>query len=226
MAANLTLRRWVHACIEVYSETSRLFVDPGSFGVPDGLERADAILVTHDHFDHDDLTTIATAVNANSRLAVFSPVPLSLNDEQQTQLGPHIAQELTERTVTVRQGDHFEVGDIGVEVVGEFQEIASLNDDPIPNVGYFIGGTLLHPGDAWQSTEGVDTLMVALAAPWQKNTDLERHIRQIRPRQVVGYHDITLSEVGREFSRSTLAALAADVGAEAISLDVGEEVAL
>nr|WP_120491853.1 MBL fold metallo-hydrolase [Corynebacterium lactis] len=222
----LTLRRWVHASIEVYSDTSRLFVDPGFFGVPEGLNTADAILITHDHFDHDDLLAVADAVHANPDLTVYSPVALSLSDEQTAQLGPDGAAELADRTVVVKQGDHFEVGDIGVDVVGEFQEIASLDDAPIPNVGYLIGGKILHPGDARQDTTGVDTLMVALAAPWQKNTALEEHLRRVRPRRVVGYHDITLSEMGRDFARKTLKKAAAGAGAEAIALDPGEELAL
>ena len=51
-ASKIRLTRLVHACISVDDGTSLLFVDPGEFGVPDNLDKATAVLVTHDHFDH------------------------------------------------------------------------------------------------------------------------------------------------------------------------------
>lgn len=55
---------WMHACIELIYEGSHLFIDPhdgGSIGVgvPKPPKRADYVLITHEHYDHNAAETIA-----------------------------------------------------------------------------------------------------------------------------------------------------------------------
>lgn len=66
----------------------------------------------------------------------------------------------------VGEDDRFDVGALGVEVVSRVQAVADLNDPPIPNIGYLVDGTVLHPGDAHQLIEGSIGLLVPMSAPW------------------------------------------------------------
>ncbi|WP_228546791.1 MBL fold metallo-hydrolase [Hyperthermus butylicus] len=60
----LTIRWWLHACFEIEYEGKKLVIDPhdgGSLGV--GLNppatRADYVLITHDHYDHNADSVVA-----------------------------------------------------------------------------------------------------------------------------------------------------------------------
>ena len=209
----LQITRGTHATVMFSSPTSTVIVDPGAFGYPDEVNTADAVLVTHDHFDHVDLPSLTTSLATNEKLAVYSPTPL--------ELGEH-----SDRVTVVSEGDRFTVGDIDVEVVGKYQATASIDDDAIPNVGYLIAGTVLHPGDQRQEITGVDTVITALAAPWQNNPQLEEHLRRVTPHRVIGTHDATLSDLGREFAQMTLEKIAKSYGGEAITMNTGDTITI
>lgn len=160
-----------------------------------------------------DLPSLQRSLEHNSDLKVYSPVPLDL--------GAHSG-----RVTLVSAGDEFVVGDIPVDVVGEFQAEASIHDEPITNVGYVLAGRFLHPGDARQELQGIPTVMVALAAPWQNTPQLEQHLERTQPVLIIGYHDATQSELGRDFGAKTLARIAQRYGGNALALAPGESVEL
>ncbi|WP_195839952.1 MBL fold metallo-hydrolase [Cutibacterium porci] len=209
----LTLTRGIHAALTITSGSTTLVVDPGAFGFPGSVANADAVLVTHDHFDHVDVPALAVALEDNPGLHVYTPTHLSLEAN-------------VDRQTLVSEGDEFMVGDVSVSVIGREQATASIDDDVIINVGYLIGGLVLHPGDARPVIKNLDTLIVALAAPWQSTPQLEEYLRVVTPARVIGLHDGTLNDLGRNFGQKTLARIASSYGGEAISLNPGESVTL
>ena len=84
--------------------------------------------------------------------------------------------------------------------------------------------TLLHPGDARPEISGLDTMMVAMAAPWQNTPQLEEYLRKTKPDKIIGYHDVTLSELGQDFAQKTLEKIAESYGGKSIALKPGESV--
>ena len=207
----LTITRGVHSAVTVSSPHTTVVIDPGAFGYPDGVPQADAVLVSHDHFDHVDLKRLAQSLQENPDLVVYSPTALDL------EFG-------ADRVTLVAEGDAFTVGELRIEVVGKEQAQASLDDGPIPNVGYLIAGTVLHPGDARQDTAEVPVVFTALAAPWQNNPQLEEHLRRVKPGTVIGIHDATLSDLGREFAQLTLKKIADSYGGKAITMNTGDSI--
>ena len=208
----IRLTRLVHACIAVDDGESLLFVDPGEFGVPSNLSEATAVLVTHDHFDHVSHQALRELHAEHPQAAIYGPEALQRN--------------IDVPVTVVRDGDRFTVGDITVEVIGKWQDVANLNDAPIENVGYLIGGKLLHPGDAYPDGIRPDTAMVPLAAPWSKATDMQSWLRKARPHRVAAYHDVTLNDMGRDFGHKTLRGMAEEIGATLIDLEIGDSVLL
>jgi len=70
-----------HACVRLEKDGSVLVIDPGAFSGDDALAGADAVLVTHEHFDHlvPDSLRAALAERPGLRLwagtATSSPRP-------------------------------------------------------------------------------------------------------------------------------------------------------
>lgn len=52
----IRIRWWGHSCFEISDENASIVIDPHdgtSIGIPPPRTRADIILITHDHFDHN-----------------------------------------------------------------------------------------------------------------------------------------------------------------------------
>src|SRR5215472_3601967 len=73
----MQLTKLAHACVRLAKDGAVLVIDPGAFGGADALEGADAILVTHEHFDHVEPDTLRAALTANPGLHVWAAAPVA-----------------------------------------------------------------------------------------------------------------------------------------------------
>lgn len=204
----MKLIRHVHACVELVKNGEHIFIDPGEYGVPDNLKDASAILITHDHFDHVSISAVEECYKDNSNLKIYGPKTFS--------------ERVSFPVSEVKNGDVFTVGKFKIEVIGNYQDIANLNDPPIENIGYMIDGKVLHPGDALPTIDDVDTVLFPLAAPWAKTIDIQKYLKNYRPKQVVPIHDVILNELGVEFGLKTMSELSKEIGANFHPLKVGD----
>lgn len=207
----MQLTRFTHACVQLDVDGTRLVIDPGEFGTHPDLASVDAVLITHDHFDHVDHAALRAAHAAAPSLVI---------------VGPQALADATDVPVTVVDGgDRFDVNGVAVEVVGHVQAVADLDDPTIPNVGYLVADKVFHPGDALPQIE-VDVLLLAMEAPWASTLDRQKALRRHPTKRIVPIHDAILNDLGVGFAMHTLRRLADDVGAEAIELRDGESVDL
>lgn len=179
-----------HACVVVDTGTSRILLDPGAFSEGwQTLEGLDAILVTHQHFDHLDVEKL--------------PALLEQNPDAELVVDPGTADVLRERGIahTRREpGDTFTVAGTPIEVVGaERGEHAVIHPDVpvIANNGYVLrsdGGTVMHPGDAYvPAPAGVDVLLLPTGAPWLKVSEAVDYLRAVAPPVAVPIHEAVLA---------------------------------
>lgn len=207
----MRLTRYTHACVRLDVDGVVLVIDPGEFGTIPDLAEADAVLVTHDHFDHLSHDALRAAVERHPGLLVVGPQP--------------IADGIDVPVRVVDGGDAFDVRGVDVRVVGHVQAVTDLRDEAIPNVGYLVGGVVLHPGDALHDID-VDVLLLPMEVPWADNVDRQLSLRRHPPKRLVPIHDGTLNDTGVEFSGHTAQHLADDVGAQALLLRDGDSVEL
>lgn len=210
----VTLTKHHHACVTLASGDTRILVDPGSLGEAPSIEGIDAILITHDHFDHVRPELIAQALAEG--IPVWLPADaagrLGLEGE-----GVHLAEH----------GDAFAVGSIKVSVLGD--EHAPLHPTKAgpQNRAYLVDGRILITGDEHADAPGpVDVLITPADAPWLRSVDLISYIQRLTPRLVIGVHDGLVNEAGRKIATKNIAALTGEGAKEATIVAEGDSIEL
>jgi L-ascorbate metabolism protein UlaG (beta-lactamase superfamily) len=133
----LQLTKFGHACVRVEKDGRRLVIDPGGLTEPQALDGADAVLVTHEHFDHFSAENLRRAAEDNPALRIWA------NTAVAGQLGG-----LGARVTVVGEGEAFDAAGFGVTVHGTWH--ADLHPDipRVPNVGFLVDDALNDIGTA------------------------------------------------------------------------------
>lgn len=182
----MKLTKFGHACIRLEGAAGTLVIDPGGLSEAAAIEGADAILVTHEHFDHFVEGRIRAAAQANRGLQVWT---VSAVAELLTGMGAQLH--------VVGDGDTFTAAGFGVEAHGSRHTAVHRDIPVIANTGFLIGGSLFHPGDALTVPDKpVGTLMLPVHAPWSRISDLIDWVREISPQRALAVHDGALNPVG------------------------------
>ncbi|MFG3280728.1 MBL fold metallo-hydrolase [Streptomyces sp. NPDC048111] len=193
----MKLTKHAHACVTLEKDDTRLVIDPGTL-TPDAAEavaRADAVLITHEHFDHFDEKLVAAALVAHPALEVYGTASVAAS------LGSHGG-----RVHAVTAGDTFSVGSFTVAVHGH-RHAPIHADIPCPdNVGYLLDdGAVHHPGDAYFVPDApVRTLLLPTSGPWTKLGEAADYVRAVRPQRVIQIHELMLSDLGRHSTAQLL----------------------
>lgn len=184
--------------------SARLLFDPGVFssGFED-VRDLDAILITHQHFDHLDADRLPALVEANPRAAlVVDPGSVA----ETAKLG------LAARRVA--PGDTLTLGGAEIAVVNGEHAIIHASVPMPPNAGYVVdGGAFYHPGDAlFVPPQRIDVLGLPTAAPWLKTGEAVDFLRAVVPRVAVPIHEGLLNETGLQLTYGWFSRLAPEGG--------------
>lgn len=184
----MKLTKKLHACIRLEKDGRTLVVDPGGLSEEDAAVGADAILVTHEHFDHFNEERLRAALEANPATEIWT---LKSVADQLTAAFPG-------RVHTVGHGDSFTASGFDVQVHGELHAVIHPDIPRITNVGYLVDGSVFHPGDAFTvPNTPVETLLLPVHAPWNKSAEVVDYVREVRPRRAIDVHDALLADLAR-----------------------------
>ncbi|TCP54307.1 L-ascorbate metabolism protein UlaG (beta-lactamase superfamily) [Tamaricihabitans halophyticus] len=184
-----------HACVLVETDSARVLIDPGAFSTNFERERElDAVLITHQHFDHIDAERL--------------PALLAENPNAQLITDPGSAETVAKLELparTVQPGDELRFGDTEVHVVGGSHAVIHPDIPMIPNVGYLFGdGEFYHPGDSFHQPERpVDVLALPTGAPWLKAAEAVDFLRAVHPRLAVPIHEAVLANPAMHYGLFT-----------------------
>lgn len=171
-----------HSCLLLDTGAARLLLDPGSFSAGfESVQGLDAVLVTHQHFDHLDADRIRPLLDANpdARLIVDAGTAEQLTDV------PH---EVT------APGAVLEIAGARVDVLGGQHAVIHPDIPVVPNNAYLVDGTHLHPGDSYTPPPApVDVLFLPTGAPWLKVSEAVDYLRAVAPRTAVPIHEAVLA---------------------------------
>ncbi|MEU4402413.1 MBL fold metallo-hydrolase [Micromonospora orduensis] len=182
----MKLTKFGHACVRLEKDGRRLVIDPGGLTDPEALDGADAVLVTHEHFDHFSQETLRRAAAARPDLRIWTNSSVA---KQLDGIGTQV--------VTTGDGDAFTVAGFDIQVHGTWHAVIHPDIPRIPNIGFMVDETLFHPGDALTVPDGpVGTLLLPVHAPWSTVGDLIDYVREVHPRDAYAVHDGALNDIG------------------------------
>ena len=213
----MKLTKYEHACVVFEKEGASFVIDPGSFSADAAgiINGAEAILITHEHFDHVHEAAINEALATRPGLRVYAPAALA------GLFGEHPGQ-----FTAVSAGDELTVAGFAVTVHGDTHAVIHPDIPVIPNVGYLVDGTVYHPGDAYFVPEApVETLLLPTSGPWMKLGEAADYVRAVRPQRLVQIHEMLLSEIGLHLAGSILGEQGL-TGIPLTSVPVGDSLAI
>jgi len=204
-----------HACVRLTTDQGTIVIDPGAFSEPDAMVGADAVLITHEHFDHVVPEALRAAAEANGDLEVWT--------------NPAVAAQFPDlggRVHAVTHGDTFEIGGargVSVHVYGEKHALIHPDIALVDNVGFLIDGLVFHPGDALTVPEDpAPTLLVPAGAPWLRLGDAVDFVRAVGPERAFLIHDGLYNDRGIAMTTRMLGGLAGSEERPLVRLAPGE----
>ncbi|GAA1341558.1 MBL fold metallo-hydrolase [Arthrobacter roseus] len=209
-----------HSCVRLEKDGIVLVLDPGTLSrVPEALEGANAILVTHEHPDHIDQETVLAFMASNPALELYAPggVAARLADA---------APGIESRIHHLDAGQSAELVGFQVRAVGGQHALIHPRIPVVANLGYVIDETLYHPGDSFIVPENaaIQTLLVPLHAPWSKTAEVIDFVIAVGPERAYPIHDALLNDAGRALVENLLRSISAAHGTTFESLTAGENV--
>lgn len=211
----MRITKFGHACLLVTDADARVLIDPGVFSPGwETLTGLTGVLVTHSHPDHVDPARIGALISANPTAAVHADAD-----------GANVMAEAGVTASVVAPGDTLDVG-TAVEVVGGDGRHALIHPDVprVTNVGYLIGGRLLHPGDSLEvPAQDVEILALPVMAPWMALKEAIEFYRAVDPAIGVPIHEKLLANTSMFYAQ--LARLG-PAGSRFLDLDDGAPVDL
>ncbi|MFI9595519.1 MBL fold metallo-hydrolase [Nonomuraea sp. NPDC052265] len=210
------LTKFGHACVRVEKDGRRLVIDPGGLTEPQALDGADAILVTHEHFDHFSEETLRRAAEGNPALKIWTNTSVAGRLDG-----------LGARVTPVGEGEVFAAAGFEVKVHGTWHALIHPDIPRVGNIGFLLDGALFHPGDALTVPDAtVDTLLLPVHGPWSTTGQLIDYVRAVALRQSYAVHDGALNEVGTAMVGGFLGGDGSGIGPRYDRLTVGASVGI
>ncbi|MFT4011307.1 MAG: MBL fold metallo-hydrolase [Nocardioidaceae bacterium] len=183
----MRVTKFGHACVRIEHEGQVVVIDPGGWSEREAVDGATAVLITHEHADHLDVTNLA---------ATDAPVfTIDAVAQQIAAADPAVR----ERTTVVAPGERFEAG-LPVQAVGEQHAVIHPELPSFFNSGYLVTAgdqTLFHPGDAFTIPERTpDVLCLPVSAPWSKMSEVMDYARAVLAPTTLAIHDAIYSDRG------------------------------
>jgi L-ascorbate metabolism protein UlaG (beta-lactamase superfamily) len=139
-----------------------------------------AILITHEHQDHCDISQLKEIVAKNPNALVIT----------QRAVEAILAREGL-KCFVLESGETFDMRGVSIESVGTEHAVIYGTSSPCQNTGYFINNELFVPGDALHDIprQPVRALALPTGGPWMRLSEAIDYAKKMKPAIVFPVHD-------------------------------------
>ncbi|KAB1659652.1 MBL fold metallo-hydrolase [Pseudoclavibacter chungangensis] len=224
----MKLTKLEHSCLLLEKGSSRLLVDPGNLTTPiTEATGAVGIVVTHEHPDHWTREQLARVAASNPGLRVFTTAGAAKAISAEPIEG-------VAGVVVAEPGSTHDAAPFTLRFYGGVHAEIHSSIPRIDNIGVVVDdGVLAYGGDSFDAPADedgepirVDVLAVAEYGPWMRIADSMDLIERVRPKRVVGVHEMLLARAGKELAASRLRDAVESVGGHYLDLQPYESVDL
>ena len=208
----MRITKFGHACVRVEHDGHTLLLDPGMFTDPEAVDGADAILISHQHYDHWDAALLR---ESEAPIHTIAAVAAQISAE---------APDVAERITVVAPGDVLDLG-LPVTVFGHQHAVIHPEYALVDNSGYLITAgdqTVFHPGDSLAVPEvKVDVLCAPASAPWLKASEAIDFVRAVGAPVNLAIHDRIYTEDAHDILERHMLHFLKPTGQQWVRLDDG-----
>ena len=198
-----------HSCIRLEKDGQALVMDPGGLTDPEVLTGADAVLVTHEHWDHFEEGRLRNAMDTNPGLRLWTVRSVA---DKMSGYG--------NRVTIVGPGETFTAAGFEVEAHGEMHALLHRSVPRILNTGFLVDGAVFHTGDAFTVPfRPVDTLILPIHARWSTEADVVDYLGEIKPKRAIVAHEGMLQDFAVRFYGELIRQLEPDVDYQELKPD-------
>lgn len=185
----MKITKYGHCCLLVEEAGARILIDPGA--LTEGkhpVEGIDALLITHEHFDHCHVPSVAAVLAGSPGCKVYTIAAVGELLQKEGALFELIA-----------HGQSVEEKGVLIEAVGEKHAMIHPDIPQGGNVGFFIAQRFFYPGDALtRPGRSPEILALPVAAPWLKLAEAVEYARALKPQCCFPVHDGIIAPELRE----------------------------
>ena len=204
-----------HCCMLIEEGDVRLLTDPGSFTADrhKKIKDLDAILFTHEHADHFHMDSLKQLLESNPDVRVIC----------NSSVGELLMHETIKHEVVADKAS-IDVGGVSIEGCGTDHAVIHSSVPVASNTGFFIGGRLWYPGDAFpEFKKYAEVIALPTAGPWMKASDAIDYALARKPKKVFPVHDFILSDIGQHVNTLIIGGILTQNNIEYMSVELGKE---
>lgn len=216
----MKLTKLEHSGLAIEKDGKVLLFDPVEFTekLPE-FSGVVAIVITHKHDDHCQPEKIAQILAKNPGAKIITTEDNIEN----------LSAALKATVAVAHPGDTLQIGSFDLRFFGGEHAAIAPGQTPCQNLGVEVNDKLINPGDSFDTTGLATTgkvLLVPIAAPWCKISEVADFVRAAKPSVVIPVHDAVLSPLGLGYSAAHLSSVCQQLGAEFRALKPGESILL
>ena len=181
----MKITKFGHSCVLVEEDGVRILIDPGKYStLQNEVKNLNAILISHGHSDHCDISSIKIILQNNPKAKIFT------NDE--------VAEILNKEGIgsePIENNQIIMIKNIVVEGCGEKHAIVYNGEPAAKNVGFIINNKLFFTGDnLTEPNKKVEALAFPLAGTAFALPQILNYIVKFHPKICFPMHDSMLNE--------------------------------
>ncbi len=210
----MNITRYGHSCLLVEENGVRVLTDIGTMNEMPDAASISAIVISHDHADHFDISKIQEVLKTSPDAQVITHAAVG---EKLKEAGINF--------VAIEPGESISVNGFTIESYGTDHAKIYGDMPQCRNTGFLLGGKLFMPGDAVHDVppKPVEILALPTGGPWMKLSEAIDYAKAVKPKGAFPIHDALYNDQVRTGMLGSMFAnfLSSD-GIEFVNLQPGE----